>query len=174
MAKTALNSSGTALWTSSAVNLHSILPGSLGTILFVYAIIVQLINLLIRQHLDVRAVSANLLFAFLFSYLVQFWTHILVILTIPHFNIMVRLLLNILSICGISIATSIYQCLSYLIPVAIIIICLFKTHRLLAVNIGTFFALFFQGAIIGWADLHVFSKLKHRLFLKAKTPTSSH
>ena len=66
------------------------------------------------------------------------------------------------------------QCLSYLIPVAIIIICLFKTHRLLAVNIGTFFALFFQGSIIGWADLHVFSKLKHRLFLKAKTPTSSH
>lgn len=194
---------GSAVWTSSAVNLHSILPGSLGTILFVYAIIVQLVNLLIRQHVDVRAVSANLLFAFLFSYLVQFWTHILVILTIPHFNIMVRLLLNILSICGISIATSIYQrldvmlhpndefsylirfkfvhgsaawaqCLSYLIPVAIIIICLFKTHRLLAVNIGTFFALFFQGAIIGWADLHVFSKLKHRLFLKAKTPPSSH
>ncbi|RHW47810.1 hypothetical protein DS832_03355 [Bombilactobacillus bombi] len=192
---------GSAVWTASAVNLHGILPGSLGTILFVYAIVVQLINVVISWQINWRSVVSNLLFAFLFSYLVQFWTHILVKLQVPQFNVGIRLVLDIVGICGIALATSIYQrvdvmlhpndefsylirfkfmhgsaawgqYLSYIIPVVIIIYCFWKTHHLAAVNIGTFFALFCQGPIIGWADQYIFHKLKHRLFLKKSAPTN--
>ncbi|MBA1434217.1 YczE/YyaS/YitT family protein [Bombilactobacillus bombi] len=190
---------GSAVWTASAVNLHGILPGSLGTILFTYAILVQVINLLIRwQTVDWRAVFANLLFAFLFSYLVQFWTHLLEYLGVTHLPWGLRLILDILGIGGIALATSIYQrvdvmlhpndefsylirfkfvhgsaawgqYLSYVIPVVIIGYCFGRTGHLLAVNIGTFFALFCQGPIIGWADQRIFPKLKHRLFLKSRS-----
>lgn len=64
---------GSAIWTASAVNLRLQLPFGLGTILFGYAILVQILNLIIRREIrHHEMVFANFLFAFTFSYFIQF------------------------------------------------------------------------------------------------------
>ena len=65
---------GSAIWTVSPVNLRLQLPFGLGTILFGYAILVQILNLIIRHEIRHKVVFANLLFAITFSYFIQFWS----------------------------------------------------------------------------------------------------
>lgn len=52
----------------------------------------------------------------------------------------------------------------YLPAVFITVLCVWDTHHLWAVNIGTIFALVFQGWLIGVADRRLFRQLKHRGF----------
>ncbi|NVY96367.1 hypothetical protein HU830_04165 [Lactobacillus sp. DCY120] len=183
---------GSAVWTASAVNLHGILPWSLGTILFVYAILVQIINFFLEQHFSAGMIIKNLLFAFCFSYLVELGTQLFTWLQVPQLPLMVRIFLDILGIFGIALAISIYQRISvvmhpndefsylarirlfhnrawlgqyfsYLIPVLLAGICYWQTGRLLAVGFGTIFALLFQGGLIGYFDQHIFKSLHHRI-----------
>ena len=68
---------GSAIWTASAMNLRLQLLFRLGTILFGYAILVQILNLIIRREIHHEMVFANLLFAITFSYFIQFWSSLL-------------------------------------------------------------------------------------------------
>lgn len=63
---------GSAIWTVSPVNLRLQLLFRLGTILFGYAILVQILNLIISREIHHEMVFANFLFAFTFSYFIQF------------------------------------------------------------------------------------------------------
>lgn len=186
---------GSAVWTASAVNLQSQLQIGLGTILFIYAIIVQIINIVIIHKFNWQMTFSNLIFAFLFSYFVQIWTFFLFKLDINHWSFSWRLAIDVLGIFGIAIATSIYQrvdlmlhtndelsylirfklvhgsaaggqYLSYIIPLLMIVYCYLHSGKLLSIGIGTIFALLFQGPLMGVADKFVFPHLKHRILLK--------
>lgn len=100
---------GSAIWTVSPVNLRLQLLFRLGTILFGYAILVQILNLIIRREIRHKMVFANLLFAFTFSYFIQFWSSLLKeIMQLPFGW---RLGLNLLGIFGTAVAISIYYIL---------------------------------------------------------------
>lgn len=183
---------GSAVWTASGVNLSEVIPVKLGTILFVYGLVIQAMNVMIRGRFDWHIVLSNLIFAFSFSYLVQFWTWVLTTIGVPKLDFFERLVLDVIGVTFIAFAVSIYQRVdvmlhpndeftylirfkylhgnaavsqyaSYVIPIIIIIICFFIKHRLYSIGIGTFLALFFQGPVIGWADEHVFTHLKHKV-----------
>ncbi|UQS83153.1 YczE/YyaS/YitT family protein [Bombilactobacillus thymidiniphilus] len=182
---------GSAVWTASAVNLKDQLSWSLGTILFVYAILVQLVNILIRRRFLGKLVVSNLLFAFLFSYLVQFWHQIFLRLGVTNLPLGWRLVLDLVGIVLIATGVSIYQrvnvmlhpndelsyllrfrffhgnatvgqIVSYVTPVTIMLYCLWRAKTLYAVGLGTVFAIVCQGGLTGWADKHIFKRLHHR------------
>ena len=100
---------GSAIWTASAMNLRLQLLFRLGTILFGYAILVQILNLIIRREIHHEMVFANLLFAITFSYFIQFWSSLFKgIMQLPFGW---RLGLNLLGIFGTAVAISIYYIL---------------------------------------------------------------
>ena len=181
---------GSAVWMSSAVNISSFLHSPYGTTLFVYAVLVTIANQILLRKFDSHIFISNLLFSFPFSYLVGIFSNVLNPLNMNQFPFMIRLLINILGLIGVSIGTSIYQrcnliqhpndelayllrfkylhgsagwgqLLSYTPPVVIMIICFALTGNILSVGIGTILAMFFQGVIIGISDKIVVPSLKH-------------
>lgn len=181
---------GSAVWMSSAVNISSFLHSPYGTTLFVYAVIVTIANQILLRKFDSHIFISNLLFSFPFSYLVGIFSNVLNPLNMSQLPFIIRLLINILGLIGVSIGTSIYQrcnliqhpndelayllrfkylhgsvgwgqLLSYTPPVVIMIICFVLTGNILSVGIGTILAMFFQGVIIGISDKIVVPSLKH-------------
>lgn len=63
---------GSAVWTVSAVNLSKWVNIPLGTTLFLYGIVVTIVNQLMIGSFDRRRFVSNLLYTNPFSYLVQF------------------------------------------------------------------------------------------------------
>lgn len=55
------------------------------------------------------------------------------------------------------------QWVNFSVPAIVILILGLIYHQVVAVNIGTAFALLFQGTLINSADRFIFPKLKHRL-----------
>lgn len=100
---------GSAVWTSSAVNISKLLHSSYGTTLFVYAVIVTIANQFLLGKFDGHIFFSNLLFSLPFSYLVGFFSFILNPLQLDQMPLLLRLLLDILGLIGISVGTSIYQ-----------------------------------------------------------------
>lgn len=181
---------GSAVWMSSGVNISSFLHAPYGTTLFIYAILVTIANQILLRKFNAHIFVSNLLFSFPFSYLVGIFSNILNPLNWGQFPFIIRLLINILGLIGVSIGTSIYQrcnliqhpndelayllrfkylhgsagwgqLVSYTPPVTIMIICFILTGRILSIGIGTVLAIFFQGIIIGMADKIVVPSLKH-------------
>lgn len=183
---------GSAVWMASGVNISSVIHVPYGTTLFVYAILVTITNQLLLGKFDMHIFISNILFAFPFSYLVGFFTNVYAPINVAQMNIVIRLIVDIVGLIGVSVGTSIYQrcnmiqhpndelayllrfkylhgsagwgqLLSYTPPVVIMIICYFATGKILSVGIGTILAMFIQGVIIGWSDKLVVPSLKHNL-----------
>lgn len=181
---------GSAVWTASAVNISTLLHASYGTTLFVYAVIVTIVNQLLLGKFDTHIFISNLLFSLPFSYLVGFFSDLLNPFHFPSLPIYLRIVIDILGLMLISIGTSIYQrcnliqhpndemayllrfkylhgsagwgqLVSYTPPIIIMIICFALTGRIISVGIGTVLAMFCQGIIIGMADKIVVPSLKH-------------
>ena len=181
---------GSAVWMSSAVNISSSLHSPYGTTLFVYAVLVTIANQILLRKFDGHIFISNLLFSFPFSYLVGIFSNVLNPLGLNQLPLLMRLVVNILGLVGVSIGTSIYQrcnliqhpndelayllrfkylhgsagwgqLLSYTPPVVIMVICFAMTGHILSVGIGTILAMFFQGVIIGISDKIVVPSLKH-------------
>ncbi|WP_368791196.1 DUF6198 family protein [Companilactobacillus farciminis] len=181
---------GSAVWMSSAVNISSFLHSPYGTTLFVYAVLVTIANQILLRKFDGHIFISNLLFSFPFSYLVGIFSNVLNPLGLNQLPLLMRLVVNILGLVGVSIGTSIYQrcnliqhpndelayllrfkylhgsagwgqLLSYTPPVVIMVICFAMTGHILSVGIGTILAMFFQGVIIGISDKIVVPSLKH-------------
>ena len=181
---------GSAVWMSSAVNISSFLHSPYGTTLFVYAVLVTIANQILLRKFDGHIFISNLLFSFPFSYLVGIFSNVLNPLGPNQLPLLMRLVVNILGLVGVSIGTSIYQrcnliqhpndelayllrfkylhgsagwgqLLSYMPPVVIMAICFAMTGHILSVGIGTILAMFFQGVIIGISDKIVVPSLKH-------------
>jgi len=181
---------GSAVWTASAVNISHLLHSTYGTTLFVYAVIVTVVNQFLLGKFDGHIFLSNLLFSLPFSYLVGFFSMILDPFQLNALPIVLRLSVDVLGLIGVSVGTSIYQrcnliqhpndelayllrfkylhgsagwgqLFSYTPPVIIMIICYFTTGHILSVGIGTVLAMFFQGIVIGYSDKIVLPSLKH-------------
>lgn len=181
---------GSAVWTASAVNISSVLHSSYGTTLFVYAVIVTVVNQFLLGKFDGHIFLSNLLFSLPFSYLVGFFSFILDPFKLNGLPLLFRVAVDVLGLIGVSVGTSIYQrcnliqhpndelayllrfkylhgsagwgqLFSYTPPIIIMIICYFTTGQILSVGIGTVLAMFFQGIIIGMSDTIVLPSLKH-------------
>ncbi|ANK60555.1 hypothetical protein [Loigolactobacillus backii] len=183
---------GSAVWTGSSVNLANWIHVSLGTTLFIYGIVITLVNQLLLGHFDRRRFFSNLLYIVPFSYLVQIMTTAWDWLGVPHLGLGARIILDIVGILTVAAAVSIYQRsnilmhpnddLSYILrfkylngsailgqwasytpPIIITIISFIATGQLKAIGFGTILALVAQGAIMNWSDHHVFPSLKHHV-----------
>lgn len=183
---------GSALWTASAANLSELLKVNLGSVLFVYGILVVVFNTILLRKIDWMRMIGNLVFITPFSFLVQIMTQWLSTLHIVQMPLLIRLVLDLVGILLVAIAVSIYQrvnlvlhpnddlayilrfkylhgnpsraqIVSFIPPLIVLIISGILMKHLVAVNIGTVVALFFQGSLIGWSDKYVFPKLRHKL-----------
>lgn len=181
---------GSAVWTASAVNISKLLHSSYGTTLFIYAVIVTIVNQFLLRKFDGHIFISNLLFSLPFSYLVGFFSFIMDPLRLNQLPITLRLLVDVLGLFGVSVGTSIYQrcnliqhpndelayllrfkylhgsagwgqLFSYTPPVIIMLICFVLTGKILSVGVGTILAMFCQGIIIGISDKIVLPSLKH-------------
>lgn len=182
---------GSALWTTSAVNMSHAFGVSLLTILLIEGVAVVLFNAAVLGHLDWRRIAGNFVFMIPFSFLVSGFAAVIKMTPLVTMALPVRVVLDLFGLFCIGCAISIYQrinvmvhpnddlmqivrfkfchgnaaiaqVVSFLPPILIDILCVSFTHQIYAINIGTLFSLVAQGAVIGFADTHVFPKLKHR------------
>lgn len=185
---------GSAVWTASSVNLADWINVPLGTTLFIYGIVITIANQLFIGHFDRRRFISNLLYTIPFSYLVQWITLFWNWTGVPDLNLFWRVILDTIGIMLVASAVSIYQrCnlimhpnddlsyilrfkfmhgsailgqwISYVPPVTVAIVSIIFTHQIVAIGYGTILALVAQGAMMKWADTHVFPSLKHHIDL---------
>ncbi|MCL1631638.1 hypothetical protein M3N64_06710 [Sporolactobacillus sp. CPB3-1] len=189
---------GSALWTASAVNFTALTSISVSWILFASGILVIIANALIIRKVDWHRILGNLIFMVPFSYLVGLLSTCLGAFGINELPLLLRVVLDVAGICFISLAISIYQrvnlmlhpcddlmqiirfkyfkgnatiaqLVTFMPPVVITLICWFFLHQLYAINVGTVFALLFQGSLVGVFDKFVFPSLKHQHIEPGKT-----
>ncbi|WP_407893233.1 hypothetical protein [Lacticaseibacillus sp. N501-2] len=182
---------GSALWTSSAVNLSHAFNVSLLTILLLEGVAVVAFNAAVLRRIDWRRIAGNFLYMVPFSFLVSGFATLIKMTPLVALPLALRVGLDLIGIMCIGCATSIYQRInvvlhpnddfmqiirfrflhgnaaiaqpvSFLPPITIDILCVALTKQIYAINIGTLVSLVAQGAVIGFADTHVFPKLKHR------------
>lgn len=154
-------------------------------------IIVIMTNIIILGRFDFKRVLGNLIFMVPFSWLVGVFEVQLLKLHITHLPLWSQVILDCLGVVLIAVAISIYQRVNWMLhpvddlmqiirfkylqgnatvaqllvftpPIVAIVISLLVTHQLYAINIGTLFALAFQGTIVEIADKVVFPSLKHQ------------
>jgi len=183
---------GSAVWTGSSVNLANWIHVPLGTTMFVYGVVITLMNQVLLGRFDRKRFVSNILYIIPFSYLVEwigyFWNWV----GVGKLNLTGRVIVDIIGLIGVAFAVSIYQrCnvimhpnddvayilrfrflhgsaviaqwASYVPPVTIIILSYVFTGELNAIGFGTIWALVTQGFVMAWADYHVFPSLKHHV-----------
>ena len=182
---------GSALWTAAAVNLAKVLPLTLSSMLIISGSLVILTNIIIFKKIDLKRVLGNLIFMLPFSWLVGIFAAWILKFHLTSLPLWLQVILDCVGVSFIAIAISIYQRVNWMLhpvddlmqiirfkyfkgnatvaqlivftpPIIAIIISLMITHQIYAINIGTLFALLFQGTLVGIADKLVFPKLKHR------------
>ena len=184
---------GSPVWTAACVNVARALHVSLGLIMVYWGAALVIATILITRKIQGWRMVKNVVFMVLFAALVNWlskWFEQTPLMTLP---IIVRILLDFGGIGLIAAGVSLYQRVNwmlhpcddlmqivrfrffegsanrvmlavYLPAVLITVLCVWDTHHLWAVNIGTIFALVFQGWLIGVADRRLFRQLKHRGF----------
>lgn len=184
---------GSPVWTATCVNVARALHVSLGLIMVYWGAALVIVTILITRKIQGWRTVKNVVFMVLFAALVNWlskWFEQTPLMTLP---IIVRVLLDFGGIGLIAAGVSLYQRVNwmlhpcddlmqivrfrffegsanramlavYLPAVLITVLCVWDTHHLWAVNIGTIFALVFQGWLIGIADRRLFRQLKHRGF----------
>ena len=184
---------GSPVWTATCVNVARALHVSLGLIMVYWGAALIIATILITRKIQSWRMVKNVVFMVLFAALVNWlskWFEQTPLMTLP---IIVRVLLDFGGIGLIAAGVSLYQRVNwmlhpcddlmqivrfrffegsanramlavYLPAVLITVLCVWDTHHLWAVNIGTIFALVFQGWLIGIADRRLFRQLKHRGF----------
>ena len=184
---------GSPVWTATCVNVARALHVSLGLIMVYWGAALVIATILITRKIQGWRMVKNVVFMVLFAALVNWlskWFEQTPLMTLP---IIVRVLLDFGGISLIAAGVSLYQRVNwmlhpcddlmqivrfrffegsanramlavYLPAVLITVLCVWDTHHLWAVNIGTIFALVFQGWLIGVADRRLFRQLKHRGF----------
>jgi Predicted membrane protein len=181
---------GSAVWMASGVNISHLINVSYGNTLFVYAVLVTIANQILLRKFDRKIFISNLLFALPFSYLMGFFSNLYLPLHFEQMHIVVRIIIDVIGLIGVSVATSIYQrCnlvqhpndelayiirfkyvhgsagwgqfLSYTPPVTIMIVCFILSGKLLAVGLGTVFGNLYSRNLIGISDKIFVPSLKH-------------
>ena len=176
---------GSALWTAAAVNISDVTPVSLSMMLFIIT------NVILLNKIDVKRIIGNFIFMVPFSTLVGAFSPLLINVGITSLPLFLRIVLDCMGVVFISVAISIYQRINWMLhpaddlmqivrfkffkgnsslaqlvvfmpPIIAIIVSYALTHQIYAINIGTVFALLFQGGLVGFFDKIVFPDLKHR------------
>lgn len=182
---------GSALWTASSVNLSHFFNYSLTGVLFWEGVAVVLSNALIIRKFDFRRIFGNFVFMLPFSYLVGLLTSLLSKTSLNSLPLPLKIILDLCGILCIAAGISIYQRVnlilhpnddfmqiirfkffhgnaaiaqttSFLIPITLIILCVFGNQNVWAINIGTVFSFLFQGYFVGLSDKIIFPKLNHQ------------
>lgn len=182
---------GSALWTAASVNLNHAFALSLSLMMFLPAFLVIIVNTIILRQVNPKRIIGNLIFLTPFSLLVGYFSAGLTQIGINHLALPIRGVLDCLGVALIAIAISLYQRVNWMLhpvddlmqiirfkyfrgnstiaqlvvftpPVVAIVVSFMVSNHLYAVNLGTIFALLFQGSLVGWADKHIFTNLKHR------------
>lgn len=182
---------GSALWTASSVNVTQFTGIPLDVMLFAFGVAVVIINTLIIHKIEWHRILGNLIFMVPFSYLIGLITQRLLSFGINELPLTVRIILDLVGICFISMGISIYQRVNLILhpcddlmqiirfrffkgnatlaqlmtfapPIVIVILCWIEQQHVYAINIGTIFALIFQGTLVGVFDKSVFPTLKHQ------------
>ena len=159
--------------------------------IFLSGAIVIVTNVIILKRFDLKRVLGNLIFMIPFSWLVGAFEAWLIKLGITQLPLWSQVILDCLGVVLIALAISIYQRVNWMLhpvddlmqilrfkyfkgnatvaqlivftpPIIAIIISLCLTHQLYAINIGTLFALAFQGSLVGVFDKMAFPSLKHQ------------
>lgn len=186
---------GSAPVTASAVNLAHFLHLSVGLMIFAIGAITAVINQILIRQWDGWRFFGELVFVSSFGYFVNFSASLFSRLGIPKLLIIARIFLCLLGIVIFCTAISFYQranlvmhpnddttnilrflyfkghveiaqLVSFVVPILIIITTTILTHHIYAFNIGTLFCILFNGALIGWADRHVWHGLSHNFRVK--------
>lgn len=182
---------GSALWTAAAVNISDVTPVSLSMMLFIFGVLIIITNVILLNKIDVKRIIGNFIFMVPFSTLVGAFSPLLINVGITSLPLFLRVVLDCMGVVFISVAISIYQRINWMLhpaddlmqivrfkffkgnsslaqlvvfmpPIIAIIVSYALTHQIYAINIGTVFALLFQGGLVGVFDKIVFPDLKHR------------
>lgn len=182
---------GSPVWTASAANLSFFFNQSIGIILVIYGIVQIIINCALLKEISFQRIFGNLLFVLFFGTFVAFFAQFFIQLGIPKLPLIAKIILVLFGVSLVAIAVSIYQrvnlilhpcdemtniirfkyvngdakkaqIINFAIPAVVILLIGAVSQHLVAVNIGTIFAFFFQGTIIGLSDQKVIPKLSHK------------
>ena len=183
---------GSSMWTASAANIALDFNFSISWVLIFYGAIQILINIALIRRFDWPSILGNIIFISFFAPFVGLFKQFFLTIGISNLPLTVVIALDILGIVMIAIAISIYQRLNLIlhpidemtnilrfqyfnsnanlaqwvnfsVPAIVILILGLIYQQVVAVNIGTAFALLFQGTLINSADRFIFPRLKHRL-----------
>jgi len=183
---------GSSMWTASAANIAYDFNFSISWVLILYGGSQIFINILLTRKIDLPRIAGNIIFISFFGPFVGILKQLYIDLGFASLSLPAKIFFDIIGICFVAIAISIYQRLNLIlhpgdemtnilrfqyfkgnanlaqwtnfsIPVIVIICLSLIFKQIVAVNVGTAVALFFQGALINYADQLIFPKLKHRL-----------
>ena len=183
---------GSSMWTASAANIAYDFNFSISWVLVIYGASQIFLNMLLTKSVDLPRILGNIIFISFFGPFVGLFKQLFLNLGFANFSLVTKIVFDIIGICFIAIAISIYQRLNLIlhpgdemtnilrfkyfngnaklaqwtnfsIPVLVILILSLIFKQIVAVNIGTAVALFFQGTLIAYADKRIFPNLKHRL-----------
>ncbi|MDR1606402.1 MAG: hypothetical protein LBS41_04740 [Streptococcaceae bacterium] len=183
---------GSSMWTASAANMAEAFNFQIAWVLVVYGASQILINIALTRQVDLPRIFGNLLFISCFGPFVGIFKQLFLSLGITSLALPFVVGLDLLGIVLVAVAVSVYQRLNlilhpgdemtnilrfqyfkgdaklaqwtnFAIPAVVIVAIGLLYHQIVAVNIGTAVALFFQGTLISSADRLIFPKLTHRL-----------
>lgn len=166
-------------------------PVSLSMMLFIFGVLIIITNVILLNKIDLKRIIGNFIFMVPFSTLVGAFSPLLINVGITSLPLFLRIVLDCMGVVFISVAISIYQRINWMLhpaddlmqivrfkffkgnsslaqlvvfmpPIIAIIVSYALTHQIYAINIGTVFALLFQGGLVGVFDKIVFPDLKHR------------
>ncbi|GAX47398.1 hypothetical protein [Pseudolactococcus reticulitermitis] len=183
---------GSSMWTASAANIAFDFNASISWVLIIYGALQILINIALLGQVNFSSILGNIIFISFFGPFVGIFKQFFMNLGISNLPLFATISLDILGICLVAIAVSIYQRLNLIlhpgdemtnilrfkyfsgnakiaqwvnfsIPALVIIVLSLIFRQIVAVNIGTAIALLFQGIMITYSDQLIFPRLKHRL-----------
>lgn len=185
---------GSGIWTASAVNMHAAFGLDVGMLLFTIGLVNALTNQVLIHRIDIPRFVGEIIFVLFFSYFIDVFIAMFAWIGIPHWPLIIRIVLSIVGVSTFCVAISIYQranifmhpnddttnilrfmylkgnatasqLVDFIPPIIIMIITFTITHRVEAVNIGTIYSFFMNGIVIAAADRHVFPRLVHNFKL---------
>jgi len=186
---------GSGIWTASAVNMHEAFGLDVRVLLFLIGLANTITNQFLIRRLDIKRFIGEIIFVLCFSYFVDLFTIAFTTIGLPSLPWFVRLLISLLGVSTFCVAISIYQranifmhpnddttnilrfmylkgnatasqLIDFIPPIVIMLVTFTITHRVAAVNIGTFYSFLMNGVLIATADRLVFPKLVHNFKVK--------
>lgn len=181
---------GTSPWTASEVNIAALVGTSVGIPMFCVGFLTAVANQLLIRQWDKLRFFGEVVFIACFSYFVDIFVAFFNWLGVPHLPFLLRTPLCFIGVAMFCCAISIYQranlimhpnddttnilrflychnqvimaqLINFIPPILFMVVTFLISGHLYAINVGTLFALFANGPLIGFFDHHVWHSLTH-------------